>query len=233
MRWNLGELRDHVRRVHGEDQLRIVNSCLRTVGDRRQFSHYHFNEAMHGIDAVVKDRQDFEMTGVILGAFDDEPGQFDNARFRAYAHITACVQNMHALADNLVHLVYYTLGLNLDPGTRIARERHINWTRVDAALRPSPIKVGLQTLINDPGFVYLDALNNHSKHRTMIEVAYAVSFVEEDAVSHGLRFISFSYEGESYPQRWVRPTLVDEYQRQETQILTIGNALNQALIATP
>jgi DNA topoisomerase IB len=51
MRWNLGELRDHVRRVHGEDQLRIVNSCLRTVGARRQFSRYHFNEAMRGIDA--------------------------------------------------------------------------------------------------------------------------------------------------------------------------------------
>lgn len=38
MKWDLKELRGHVERLFGEEQLRTVNQCLRTVGDRREFS---------------------------------------------------------------------------------------------------------------------------------------------------------------------------------------------------
>ena len=83
-------------------------------------------------------------------------------------------------------------------------------------------------MLDDPGFTYLAALNNHSKHRSIIEVSYTVNF-EADALEHGLRFNPFTYDGLDYPANWVRPTLANEYQRQEGLILAIGNAVNDEL----
>jgi hypothetical protein len=228
MKWNLKELRGHVERLFGEEQLRTVNQCLRTIGDRREFSRYHFNEAKDRMEGALQGRETFELTAALLGAFDTDDRQFSTARFQAYAHTAACVQNMHAVVDNMVHFAYYVLGANLHPATRIEKERDITWSKVSKKLVAGPIKDGLSALLDDPGFTYLAALSNHSKHRSIVEVSYSVNF-ESDAVEHGLRFNAFTYDGVTYPTKWVRPTLIDEYQRQEGLILTIGNAVNDEL----
>ncbi|MGG2099642.1 hypothetical protein [Stenotrophomonas sp. NRRL B-14846] len=228
MKWDLKELRGHVERLFGEEQLRTVKQCLRTIGDRREFSRYHFNEAKGRMEGVLQGHEAFELTAALLGAFDTDDRQFSTARFQAYAHTVACVQNMHAVVDNMVHFAYYVLGTNLDPATRIEKERDITWSKVSKKLVAGPIKDGLSALLDDPGFTYLAALSNHSKHRSIVEVSYSVIF-ESDAVEHGLRFNPFTYDGVTYPIKWVRPTLIDEYQRQEGLILTIGNAVNDEL----
>jgi len=228
MKWNLGELRQHVRRLFGEDHLRIVNQCLRTIGDRREFSRYHFNAAKSRIEENLHGRENFELTAALLGAFDTSEWQFSTARFEAYAHTVACVQSMHAVVDNMIHFVYYALGSNLDASSRIERERDITWSKVSTNLGPGPIKDGLKALLDDPGFTYLAAVNNHSKHRSIIDVSYSVDFAS-DAVEHGLLFSPFSYDGVDYPAKWVRPTLINEYQRQEAILFAIGNAVNDTL----
>ncbi|PZT23544.1 hypothetical protein A7X88_15730 [Stenotrophomonas maltophilia] len=228
MKWDLKELRGHVERLFGVEQLRTVNQCLRTIGDRREFSRYHFNEAKDRMEGALQGRETFELTAALLGAFDTDDRQFSTAQFQAYAHTVACVQNMHAVVDNMVHFAYYVLGANLDPATRIEKERDITWSKVSKKLVAGPIKDGLSALLDDPGFTYLAALSNHSKHRSIVEVSYSVNF-ESDAVEHGLRFNPFTYDGVTYPTKWVRPTLIDEYQRQEGLILTIGNAVNDEL----
>lgn len=228
MKWDLKELRRHVERLFDVEQLRIVNQCLRTIGDRREFSRYHFNEAKDRMEGALQGRETFELTAALLGAFDTDDRQFSTARFQAYAHTVACVQNMHAVVDNMVHFAYYVLGANLDQATRIEKERDITWSKVSKKLVAGPIKDGLSALLDDPGFTYLAALSNHSKHRSIVEVSYSVNF-ESDAVEHGLRFNPFTYDGVTYPTKWVRPTLIDEYQRQEGLILMIGNAVNDEL----
>lgn len=232
MRWDLTELRQHVERLFGESQLRTVNHCLRTIVDRREFSRYHFNEAKGRMEDVLYGREDFELTAALLGAFDTGERQFSTARFEAYAHTLACVQSMHAVLDNMVHFVYYALGANLEATTRIERERDITWSKVSKGLGAGPIKDGLSALLDDPGFTYLAALSNHSKHRSIIEVSYSVNF-ESDVVEHGLRFSPFSYDGVDHPAKWVCPRLVNEYQRQEGLLLAVGNAVNDVLRDRP
>lgn len=232
MRWDLKELRGHVERLFGEEQLRTVNQCLRTIRDRREFSRYHFNEAKGRMEGVLRGHKTSELSAALLGAFDTDEQQFATARFHAYAHTVACVQSMHAVVDNMVHFAYYVLGANLDPATRIDKERDITWSKVSKKLAEGPIKDGLSVLLDDPGFTFLAALNNHSKHRSIIEVAYSVNF-ESDAVEHGLRFNPFTYDEVAYPAKWVRPTLIEEFHRQEGLILTIGNSVNDELRNRP
>ncbi|GAB3038672.1 hypothetical protein GCM10027285_23420 [Oleiagrimonas citrea] len=228
MKWDLKELRAYVQQLFGEEQLHTVNQCLRTIGDRREFSRYHFREAKGLMEGVLQGRKDYELIAAQLGAFDTDERQFSTARFQAYAHTVACVQSMHAVVDNMVYFAYYVLGFNQNPDTCIENERGITWCNVRKKLSAGPIKDGLSTLLHDPGFTYLAALSNHSKHRSIIDVSYLASF-ESEAIEHGLRFKPFTYDSKSYPTKWVLPTLTNEYQRQEGLILAIGNAVNNSL----
>jgi len=232
MKWDLKELRKQVKRLFGEEQLLTINECLRTISDRREFSRYHFAEAKVRMEDVLAGRESSELAAALLGVFDTDERQFSTARFQAYAHTIACVQSMHAVVDNMVHFAYYALGANLNPATRIEKERDITWSQVRKRLAAGYIKDGLSALLDDPSFSYLAALNNHSKHRSIVEVSYTVN-LESDVVEHGLRFNPFTYDAIVYPAKWVRPTLIDEYQRQERLIGAVGIAVNDELRVRP
>ncbi|MFA0924660.1 hypothetical protein [Xanthomonas fragariae] len=222
MRWDLAALCDHVRRLFGDDQQRIVSNCIRSVVNRREFSRHHYNEAMQAIAAKIEGRPDYEVMAAMLGAYDKETGSSEDAWFIAYLNIVACVHNTRAVADNLVHLVYFATGMNLDNATRI-EERAISWHKVKDKLLSPQLVEDLKNLHSHEDFRYLAALDNHCKHRGIVDVGFSVS--EADA-AHGMRINAFTYEGTNYPQRWVRPLLVAEYKRQETQIMLAGNNLN-------
>jgi hypothetical protein len=227
--WDFKPLRSDMERLHGRGQVELIQPCLNSIHDRRGFARYHFSEAKRLMDEKIGERQDQEVVGVMLGAFNNEEGDFEWARFQAAAHITACVQSMHSVADILGQVIYLGLGMNLDQATAIKKERGINIAAVGERLPAGPIADQVQSLISDPGFVYLSALNNHSKHRSIVTVGFSVDFTGEDELPHGLKFKAFQYDGVPYPARWVRPTLVAEYQRQETLLHGIGNALNAEL----
>jgi hypothetical protein len=229
-RWHWDALRRDVERLFGRDQLHPLNQCLRTINDRRAFARYHYQEAENKMAAVIRGRPEPELTAVLLGAFDTDELSFDGMQFEAYAHTVACVQNMHAVADNMIHFVYYALGLNLAPSFSIKNERGVTWGKVKKILPLGPIEEGLTSLNEDPGFIYLAALSNHSKHRSIIEVDYTISY-ESD--THGLRFTPFTYGGVPYPAKWVHPTLRNEYHRQEDLIHSIGTSVNVELASRP
>jgi hypothetical protein len=222
MRWNLAALRDNVQRLFGDDQRRIVSNCIRSVVDRREFSRYHYREAMRAIGAKIDGRPDYEVMAAMMGAHDKETGSFEDARFTAYLHIIASVHNMRAVADNLVHLVYFATGMNLEKNTCI-EERRISWNKAKESLGALGVRGDLDALHSHEDFKYLAALDNNCKHRGIVDIGFTVSAVED---THGMRINAFSYEGTDYPQRWVKPILNAEYQRQETQIILAGNHLN-------
>lgn len=227
-RWNLAHLRAQVQRLFGEEQLQIVNRCLRTVVDRRQYCRYHFNEAGSTINSFVQGRGLVDITGAMLGAYDTEDETFSRAQFVSSAHAMSCIQHLHAIADNLVHLAYFALGHNLDPARRAASERDITWRHVKNQLEDGSIKRGLTSLIDDPGFRYIAALSNQAKHRAIVSLQYSVNY-SGDPDDHGLVFSEFSHEGIHYPPTWLRPTLKNEYERQETLIFSIGPDINAQL----
>ncbi|MFC3656464.1 hypothetical protein ACFOPN_12565 [Xanthomonas hyacinthi] len=177
---------------------------------------------MRTIASKIDGRPDYEVMAAMLGAYDKDTGSFEDARFTAYANIMACVHNMRAVSDNLVHLVYFATGMNLDKATRV-EERRISWNKIKDKLGAQEVRNDLDALHSHADFKYLVALDNHCKHRGIVDIGFSVSAVED---TYGMRINAFSYEGAEYPQRWVRPLLALEYHRQETQIMLTGNHLN-------
>lgn len=227
--WDLKQLRADVKRCFGSDQVRLIDPCLRSIDDRRGFARYHYSEANGLMDGEIVGRKEPELFAAMMGAYDRDPGDFEWARFRAAAHITACVQCMHAMADILAHTVYFGLGMNLDRATTI-KPKAINIETVRDKIPSIAIKDQMHAFTDHPEYIYLSALNNHSKHRSIVAVGFSVDFEE---ATHGLRFSAFEYGSAVYPQRWVKSTLEAEYGRQETYVHGIGHALNADLAARP
>ncbi|MGE8189809.1 hypothetical protein [Pseudomonas sp. NPDC086278] len=167
---------------------------------------------------------------LIMEADAEASSEFRWASFQAAAHITACVQSMHTVADMLAHTLYYAYGMNLDKEKAVDAHR-VGIRTVSQRLPEGKVKDQLKLLVEHESFVYLSALTNHSKHRSMVKTSYSLDVTGEAATSHGLKFSGFEYGDQEFPERWVRPTLEAEYNRQAVLVVSIGQALNAALSA--
>ncbi|TAA41484.1 hypothetical protein [Pseudoxanthomonas winnipegensis] len=232
-RWDIQETRQQVERVFGHDQREQVRPCLQTLNERVYFSEYHYRQAHHFISKPMEGRTGDEAMAVFSGAFDEgeEPGAWEHLRF-AHAHAFACVQNLHSLADHLAYFAYWALGMNLDEKTRIPKLGDITRQEVKKRL-PTSLNQVYGQLVEDESFLYIDALNNHSKHRSLIRVSYRTKLEMDLVKEHGLLFGEFTFRDKPYPARWVLETLRKEHNRQGALILAFGIALNGKLQAMP
>lgn len=226
--WNLASLKDAVRKQYGIEQVEALIPSLNSVVQRGEFAKYHYIEAKRLLEAATAAHSEQgEMMMLLLGC-DTESETFQLARFQAAAHITACVQSMHATADTFAHAVYFALGMNLDPALRL-NPRQISIWKVMKKLSAGNIQNLLTELVDHDGFRYLTALNNHSKHRSIVDIPFLLDVTDTPGPS-GLKFAAFDYENDEFPDRWAMPTLDDEYGRQSALIIGIGQALNSNLI---
>lgn len=228
-RWNLAALRDAVQERYGREQKDALNAPLNSVIQRGAFAKYHYVEAKRLLEAATAAHAEpGDMMMLILGG-DTASAAFQQARFQAAAHITACVQNMHATADILAHTVYFALAMNLDPALSL-KPRQIGMAQIIKKVTVGPIHQQLSALVDHEGFRYLSALNNHSKHRSIVDIPFSLDLTSTPVPS-GLKFAAFEYDDEVFPDRWAMPTLDEEYGRQSKLIIGIGQLLNSTLIA--
>lgn len=179
------------------------------------------------------DQRLYQVFDLMLRVFAKDVGEFERARFKAEAHITACVHRMHTLSDIIGQTIYLGLGMNLDPALAFKDERWISVSNVAERLPAGPVAEHVRELVNGEAFRHLAAMNNHSKHRSFGPVGIAPDFTGEDEEPSGLSFNAFRYAGKDHQARWMRPILTTEYQRQETLLHALGNALNAKLAVRP
>lgn len=224
--WDFRPLRTDAERLFGREQVARIQPCLNSIHDWRDFARFHFTEAARLMGEVVGQRDEREIIDLIFEAFEPSEDGISTARFKASAHITACVHAMHSLADTIGHTLYFGLGMNLD-SRKVMEDWRINMKSVASRLPAGVLADKAMALIGHEGFRYLSAINNHSKHRSLVPVSFSVSTNSVEPEAYGLKFNAFTYDGERHEPRWVRRTLVPEYHRQEVLLNDIGNALNE------
>ncbi|MEJ5280760.1 hypothetical protein WH299_15960 [Pseudomonas sp. MYb541] len=229
--WDLKQLRSSVECLYGRDQKSAIAPSLDSIHQRREFARYHYHEARRLIgDVATSEDSEMQIMQLIMGADEEASAAFQKASFQAAAHITACLQSMHTVADLLSHTLYYAFGMNLDPSKTIEAHK-IGIRSVSRNLPEGELKRHLKTLVEHDDFIYLSAITNHSKHRSVVKTNYSLDCTGDSEMPHGLKFSRFEYGGEIYPERWVTPTLESEYKRQAEIVVSVGIALNAALDA--
>lgn len=230
MGWDVKQTREHVRRIYGEEQLALVRPCLRSLADRQIYAQIHFRDAREKTGSYVQTR--LEQSSLLETIADAEAWDVFNVVIREIgAHLTACIQSIHAIPDILAHAVYYSLAFNLSPA--FLNPRSITVGSVVRLLRVDQQLVALSDLLDElargGAFPHLSALANLAKHRSIVFPA-----LEEDSSgardeTHSVVFPEFERDGSTYPKVYAEELLALEHHRCSKLLVETGRALNALL----
>lgn len=231
-RWNVEETRKHVTRLFGRAQLEMASPSLRSVDDRMMYAQIHYQAMRACIDAYVSSElEDKSLLVAILGGEDAGAVKFNIFVREVAAHLTACVQSVHAIPDILAYGIYYALGFNLQrdalkpravsPSVVVARlARDIDTAKLSALL---------QELVTGGEFNHLSALANRAKHRSIVFPLFGEDQTAEREARHAVTIPAFEHDGASYKQVFADSFLADEYLRCSKLEIEIGCELNRVL----
>lgn len=230
--WNLEETRKHVRRLYGSDQLKLISASLNSISDRQFFAGYHYHEykklLKQNIDDKLAEKDLLDLTFFPAINGDQE---YRTMIKKVVANIIGCLQSMHCVGDTLSHVTYYALGLNLRP--EALAERSISIKSVIDLLNKldefSDISSELTKIISYPDFIYLEALVNHSKHRSIIEPSLDVDATDNEIKTYEVAFPVFSYNKVDYSRRKVEDFLQPFYSWLSFRTVDVGIAINNSL----
>lgn len=222
--WNLRALRDAINDRYGRTHLDLVNPSLGSLVVRQRYAEYHYRDLKRLMrDAIDESAEQRDVTLLVLA---DQTGEFGLARFKAEAHLVACLESLHAIADLLAFVAYGALDLR----SEFRSERDVNFASVARVVggRPewSEISALMEEFETHADNKYLVDVVNHSKHRRVVGAAYHISFVMPQ---HGLQIEAFQRDGRFYPARFVDDFVPVEFARRSRLMCRIGRCINRSL----
>jgi len=229
--WNSTETRDLVMALYGKQQwFHLAAPSVRSFKDRADYVRYHYHEVNDLLTEYIAtnlgSRSVFH-----LHADQEQYEEFSDMMMRIRAHVTACIQSLHAMPDICAHMLHYSLALDRQPDA--PKPRGITATSVHRLMGRHPELVMLCKLFSDlfsgPGFACLDALSNTAKHRSIVRPSLTEDLTGKKPERFTLPFESFTYEGLSFSSMDVREFLRDEHDRMQQLMVDIGVELNSVL----
>jgi hypothetical protein len=229
--WDMAATRNQIKCLYGHQQLEMAVPALRSVIDRRDYAYYHYHEANDLFRAFSEKRLANEPLMWVIHQSDESFFEFHRHITKIGAHVVACIQSLHAIADIMSHAVYYSLGMNRSDNS--LREANISVTTILDQLSGSAELSIVHRLLTELAWGgsadHLAALSNYSKHRSIIRTAMTEDWTGEEPERHRLTLGGFSYKGKSFPDARVKDFLTDEHDRIARLIVDTGNAVHAVL----
>jgi len=231
--WDRDEARELVALRYGKTQAELAYQSMNSTIDRQEYARYHYRNAKSLFETCVgKFDSPVNRLKISTGGNEDARDEFNQCIWEIGAHVTACVQSLHAMGDIFAHAIYYALGYKLKQPPPLL-ERKICLYAVRRELNRTPehqnLAQELNLLASGDDFAYLGALSNHSKHRSLVRSWLWVDLTDKKLDTYTLEFQEFIYDERPYSRRLVLPFLQSEFDRQSLRIFEIGNVLNSVL----
>ena len=230
--WHAEATRNRIRTIFGQAQLKLVDSPLASVERRQCYAQFHYQEATALLRTYVTTRlSQVPLMDVVLGANDLLRSEYNELRFQIEAHLLACVQSMHAIADTLSHVAYYSLGLNLESKPLLESNISARAVLNHISGRPDlgPVHLQLRALVEEPGFLYLNALANHSKHRSIIRTSVSERLQSRGPDRVSIGFVAFRHKDKQYNEVNAHAYLETEFSREVELCVSLGLAIDDVL----
>lgn len=235
--WDLQHTYGLVERAFGRDQVALVKPSLRAVVDRQNFASYHFHETQRLLRSFRRKHLADKNLLVALHGSKNSPARepFELLMIKAGAHVTACVQAIHAIPDILASGLYFATGLNLS--AQPLSDRDVSIKSVATLMKRTPSLASLSDPVSriatGPQFEHLAALSNLSKHRTIIRTALSEDWTGKRKERHEFHFPAFSCPAKSgqkhYPEVSFASITETEYNRLSFLVIEVGHEVNAAL----
>lgn len=235
--WDLRHTYGLVERAFGRDQVDLVKPCLQSVVDRQNFASYHFEEAQRLLKSFKRKHLSDNNLLLALHGARNPPARvpFEVLMIKVGAHVSACVQAIHAISDIMASGIYFATGLNLSEHP--LSDRGISISSVTDLVKGTPSLANLADPVSriaaGQQFEHLSALSNLSKHRTIIRTALNEDWTGNREEMHELHLPAFSRSTKSgqkhYPEVSFTSLTETEYTRLGLLFLEIGHEINAAL----
>jgi hypothetical protein len=230
--------RELVEHKYGRGQLVTLRPVLRAVSIRLVHARIHHRDYTR----LLKTHFDEPLQGGVsmwelMVTSDDEAIGANNMFFiTCEAHLYACVQALHALADNLAHVAYYTLGWNLEnkpPLHKVSMSTVLERLRqmMVRSIHLVPIYEVFADLRSKSQYDVLSEITNHLKHHGGLNVSLALG--PNDDEPYRVMMSSFLRNEVQHPQREISAYLEEAYATMNRAMVQIGCALNNWLAHNP
>ncbi len=231
MAWNRKELENDIETLFGKEQLELLSPCLDTIDEKKFNATYHLNELERLINEELKVIAPDNHK--LISLIDDTGEEGEKAKLvyrKARANIIACLQSLHSLADVLAHVIYFALNMDNDTLTRVGSRKRYDSTvsgKLTTISGTNPLKSVFDSLIKDDEFVYLSAVVNCSKHRSIINTLFGINLdPNKEYSAKDFKFYAFEFNGINYNQRPVIEFIKNEYSRINSLVVEICIKIN-------
>lgn len=232
--WDMTQTRELVGQKYDADQLAKLRPVMRAVSIRLMHARIHFADYQRLVETcLAKPLQDGVPVWDLMFVSDEESVGANNGFFvTCEAHVYACVQAMHAIADNLAHVAYYVLGWNVvnkPPLHKVAMATVLERLRQLAAKSTDllPIRQAFEDLNAKTQYQVLADIVNHLKHHGGVHVTVSWGASEEEPFR--VLLSAFSRNATSHPQREISSYLEDTFDIVSRSVVQIGCALTDWL----
>jgi hypothetical protein len=231
-RWDVSQTRELVHQRFGAGQLAMIRPVLRAVNVRLHHAAMHYA----GLKAVTARNLDEPIrqgatTCDLMDAEGDEPGATNLFFITCEMHLYGAIQALHAVADNLAHVLYYGLGWNVE-GKPSKVSLNSVWDRMrQLSQGQHPMLKPVFQCVNElklaPPFKVLEDATNHIKHHGGLHAT--VSWDPCPDCPYELRLSAFQRQDMNYPQQEVVTFLKQTHMVMSQAVVHTGCALNEWL----
>lgn len=194
--WNPAELDEIVAQQQGKDAQQELLPPLRSLPRKLAMAEYHLDESLRLVSELSNDPNKDEIVAATLAVLGRPPGgtsksDYEQALFRAEAHLIAMAQALHSMADVMGKVIWISLGLDSKLSKRIKPWRRYLHTiaeqmqKDDVARR---VVDAAQVFLKEVDFRYLADYVNQTKHHCLIDTTHAIDMKDRE---HGLRIAEF------------------------------------------
>lgn len=235
--WDMSLTRELVRARWGDEELEALRPVLRAVTTRLIHARIHFQDYQRLVNEHLRQPLETGTPWWELMWMSEEKGIGASNYFfvAAEGYVYASVQAQHAIADNLAHVVYYSLGWNV--GQRIPLSKvSLVAVRAQLALETAtlpelaPLQQQLEALCTAPAYEALSDVTNHIKHHGGLPVR--VGWGESEETPYEVLLSAFSRKQQTQPPREIAAFLEETYDTMSRAVVTTGQALNEWLQQT-
>ena len=219
---DLMDLRKHIRRLYGMQQLCYINPCLVSLQDRQVYASFHFEQTTRPLREFT-DSTKGRANPVWLMVGQDK-GVFLALVKQAEANFLACAQSMHAISQTLAHVLHFATGANFLAISVQPPQIDLSTVRVALAKRGQPFAAIVRLvdeLENHPDHIYLADVVEHSKCRSIVGThidSPSIGPYVPSARPVALTVQEFDHYTSAghrhHPGRWAVDFLEEEYHRQ-------------------
>ena len=229
----MADTRALVCKRYGAGQLDVLRPVLRAVSTRLSHAQIHFFALKEVTSKHIGTPLENGVSMLeLLFTSDDEIGANNLFFDTCEAHIFACMQALHAVADNLAHVLYYSLGWNHEgkpPKSKVSLKTVSDRLVQLGHNHPEFLSISgpLELLKQHASYVLLSDATNHIKHHGGLQAKLNWDGSTEN--NYKLLMSAFNRENAEYPQREVLPFLKSAYAVMSKTVVDAGCALNEWL----